>query len=293
MRPGEAPRRWAPGLWGVAVPTATLAPWTSTTAYLVGGDGVGWLVDPGGEGPTAFAAVEALLAAAGTRTLKGVLLTHTHPDHLLGLADVALRRGVDDVRVHPAGLARVRERVPLPAGVRVAALAPDRRLTAGPVVVQAIATPGHARDHLAFWLRDDRVLLAGDLVAGEGSTWVGLPDGDVDDYLASLATAAALDPRCVAPAHGPVREDGTRVLDEARAHRLARERALLDALRGGAAGLAHLREAVYPGLDAAAHDLAERSLLAHLRKLLRERRVVHLGTDETGPYARDARAGTA
>ena len=286
---GEPPRRWAAGLWGVAVPSPTLAPWNTTTAYLIGAEGVGWIVDPGGAGSDAGAAIDAMLAASGTRTLKGVLLTHTHRDHVAGVADLARRHGVDDVRVHPAGVSRLVDLAGAAAKVRIRALTPGRRLTAGPVVVEAVATPGHARDHLAFWIDGARALVAGDIVAGEGSTWVGLPDGDVTEYLGSLAAAAALAPRLVAPAHGPVREDGPRVLDEARAHRLARERAVLAALRAGIGDLAGLREAVYPGLEAAAHDLAERSLLAHLRKLLHERRVVHLGAGETGPYAPDPR----
>lgn len=280
MNPGDGARRCADGLWGISVPSATLAPWSSTHAYLVGGAGVGWLVDPGGAGAEADAAIDALLRSAGVRELKGILLTHTHRDHVAGVDGALRRHGPTDVWVHPAGLGR------LPAGVRARPLAPGRRLVAGPSFLVTVATPGHASDHLAFWLPEARALVAGDLVAGRGSTWVGTPDGDVGDYLASLARAAALDPRLVAPAHGPLRSDGRRVLDEARAHRLERERTVWDGLADGPASLAQLRDHVYPGLDPAAHDLAERSVLAHLRKLMRETRVMHLGTDEAGPFAR-------
>jgi endoribonuclease LACTB2 len=276
----DPPRRIAGGLWGVAVPAATLPPWDATNAYLIAGGGVGWLVDPGGDGPPAEAAIAALVAAAGVRTLKGVLLTHTHADHVAGVAGVARRHGATDVLVHPAGLRR------LPPGATGRALMPGRRLVAGPVVVQALETPGHASDHLAFWLEEERAVVAGDLVAGRGSTWVGLPDGDVVDYLASLERIAALAPRVVAPGHGPIRWDGGAVLDEARAHRLAREREVWTALASGPATLVRLREAIYPGLDVAVHDLAERSLLAHLHKLMRETRVMHLGADARGPFAR-------
>ncbi len=280
MNPGEDARRCAEGLWAISVPSDTLAPWTSTHAYLVGDAGVGWLIDPGGAGAEADAAVDALLRAAGVRHLKGILLTHTHPDHVAGVAGALRRHGPVDVWVHPAGLGR------LPPGVSGKPLGPDRRLVAGPRFLTTVATPGHASDHLAYWLPETRALVAGDLVAGRGSTWVGTPDGDVADYLASLARAAALDPRLVAPAHGPLRTDGRQVLDEAREHRLERERAIWDGLADGPATLAHLREQVYPGLDPAAHDLAERSVLAHLRKLMRETRVMHLGTDAEGPFAR-------
>jgi len=280
MTPGEGARRCAAGLWGISVPSDTLAPWTSTHAYLVGDAGVAWLIDPGGAGPEADAAVDALLRAAAVRHLKGVLLTHSHRDHVAGVAGVLRRHGPVDVWIHPAGVGR------LPPEVPARPLTPGRRLVAGPHFLVAIGTPGHASDHLAFWLPEARALVAGDLVAGRGSTWVGTPDGDVADYLASLARAAALDPRLVAPGHGPLRNDGTAVLDEARAHRLERERAVWEGLAGGPTSLARLREHVYPGLEPAAHDLAERSLLAHLRKLMRETRVMHLGTDAEGPFAR-------
>jgi glyoxylase-like metal-dependent hydrolase (beta-lactamase superfamily II) len=280
MNPGEGARRLAGGLWGISVPSDTLAPWTSTHAYLVGAAGVGWLIDPGGAGAEADAAVDALLRAAGVRAVKGILLTHTHRDHVAGVAGVLQRHGPVGVWAHPAGLAR------LPPGVSGRPLGPERRLVAGPHFLVAVETPGHASDHLAFWLPEARALVAGDLVAGRGSTWVGTPDGDVGDYLASLARAAALDPILVAPGHGPVRSDGRRVLDEARTHRLERERAVWDGLAAGPASLARLREHVYPGLDPTAHDLAERAVLAHLRKLMRETRVMHLGTDAEGPFAR-------
>jgi endoribonuclease LACTB2 len=280
MNVGDPPRHVAPSVWAVAVPTATLPPWRATNAFVVGGGGVGWLVDPGGHGPEAEAALDALLAAAGVRTLKGVLLTHTHADHVGGVLGVLARHGLSDVLVHPAGIAR------LPVGVAGRPLAPGRRLVAGPAVVQAIATPGHASDPLAFWLDDDRVALVGDLVAGRGSTWVGVPDGDVADHLASLARIAALDPAIVAPSHGPLRDDGRTVLDDARTHRLDRERAIWAALAGGPATLDALEAAVYPDLEPAAAAFARRSLLAHLQKLMRETRVAHLGDDERGPFAR-------
>jgi endoribonuclease LACTB2 len=279
LNPGEPPQRLAAGLWVAAVPVVTLPPWRATNAYLIGAAGVGWLVDPGGDGPEAAAAIAALLTAAGVRTLKGVLLTHTHRDHAAGVA-TALRLGASDVLVHPSGLGR------LPVGVVGRPLSPGRRLVAGPTTLQAIATPGHASDHLAFWLGEERAVVVGDLVAGRGSTWVGWPDGDVAAYLGSLARVAALDPRLVAPGHGPVRHDGAAVLHEARVHRLERERELWAALGTGPATVDTLREAIYPDLDAAVHDFAERSLLAHLHKLMRETRVMHLGQDERGPFAR-------
>lgn len=282
MKPGDPPARFGPALWGVAVATRTLPPWPATNVYVIGTNGVAWLVDPGAGDAAALAALDDLLAAAGVRTLKGVLLTHGHADHVEGLAAAAGRYGVDVVFAHPAAVARWRG----PEAVRP--LDDGRRLVAGGAVIEALATPGHAPDHLAFAVQDGAgdALVAGDLVAGRGSVWVGAPEGDVATYLASLARAVARGARVVAPGHGPVRTDGVAVFDEARRHRLDRERSLWHALADGPRGLAELRDAVYGDLDPRLVDLAERSLLAHLQKLMHETRVSHVGADERGPYAR-------
>jgi glyoxylase-like metal-dependent hydrolase (beta-lactamase superfamily II) len=266
----------------VALATRTLPPWPATNAYLVGTAGVAWLVDPGAGDAEALAALEALVAAAEVRTLKGVLLTHAHPDHVDGVAAALTRFGLDAVLAHPRALGR------LPSGVPARALQGGRRLVAGGAVVDAIETPGHASDHLAFGVEAEgaRTLVAGDLVAGSGSVWVGVPDGDVAAYLASLERAAAWGPDGVAPGHGPVRDDGAAVLDEARRHRLAREAAVWSALAGGPVRLDVLRTRVYGALAPEVTDLADRALLAHLAKLMHETRVDHVGTDPEGPYAR-------
>jgi endoribonuclease LACTB2 len=280
----------APGVWCAEVPAHTLAPWTHTRAAVLGTGGVGWLVDPGGAGAEAAAAVDALLRASGVRTLKGILLTHNHRDHIEGVEGVLARHGPLPVLLHPAGTRRLAERLPEVATIP---LEGGRRLMGGGEVIEALHTPGHASDHLAFWLPGSRTLIAGDLVSGRGSTWVGTPDGDVTAYLASLARATALAPALIVPAHGPLRHDGGAVLDAARGHRLAREREIWRALGAGGMGLAGLREGLYPELPSVARDFADRAILAHLLKLMREGRVMHAGEDSQGPYLRSPGAELA
>ena len=281
MSPEPAPLEdVAEGVVRAPLAARTLPPFTHTNAYVVAADGVGIVVDPGAGDEAALATLRAALVRARVDEPKGVLLTHTHPDHVGGVA--ALRTLWPDLQVWaPAGELGRCDPAWRAVGVRH-----GRRLTLGDAVVTLVGTPGHALDHVAVWWEERRVLLAGDLVAGEGSVWVGLPDGDVATYLASLERAAALEPAVVAPAHGPVRRDGATVLLEARRHRLAREAGVLAVLAEGPADLSALRAQLYPALDPAAHDLAERAILAHLAKLLRERRVMHVGGDPSGPYTR-------
>lgn len=284
MTAGDPPVRVGPTVWGVPLATRTLPPWDATNAYVVAHDGVGWLIDPGAGDATALEALTALFAAAGVHTLKGILVTHAHPDHVEGLEAAVARWRLDAVFAHPLALPQ------LPAALPLRPLQDARRLMAGSSVVEALATPGHAPDHLAFVVDDGtaRTLVAGDLVAGRGSIWVGTPDGDVAAYLDSLTRAAARAPDAVAPGHGPVRHDGGVVLDEARRHRLAREGDVWAVLAAGPRTLTELRVAIYGDLDPTVAAFADRSLLAHLRKLMHETRVDHVGADERGPYARRA-----
>ncbi|MBA2668088.1 MAG: MBL fold metallo-hydrolase [Trueperaceae bacterium] len=276
-RPLPDVERVAPGAWRLEAAVATLPPFDTVNTYVIAHSGVAVVVDPGGERSEAADATRRTIALAGA-TLKAIVLTHTHADHLAGVD--RLLEGERDVAVyaHPRELQR------LDPAWRATGLAHGRRLTVGDEVVETVHTPGHSPGHIALWLSTQRLLLAGDLVAGAGSVWIGLPEGDVGEYLESLARAAALEPAVIAPGHGPVRHDGALVLHEARAHRLARERGVLAALRIGPLDLSAIRRALYPDLDAAIVDHAERSVLAHLRKLMRERRVMHVGTDERGPF---------
>jgi hypothetical protein len=78
--------------------------------------------------------------------------------------------------------------------------------------------------------------------------------------------------------------DADRKLADSAAHRLERERQVVAALAGGVETLSGLRQRIYPNLPDGARSLVDRSLLAHLAKLMREMKVVHLGEDTSGPY---------
>ena len=113
---------------------------TGTNSWVVGSDPA-WLVDPGPAIRDHVAAVIAELERRGG--LAGVALTHDHPDHAEAV---------------PA----IRARFP---GARLAAARGDvdRRLRDGERFgpLEAVATPGHAPDHLAFVAGTAALSLAG------------------------------------------------------------------------------------------------------------------------------------
>jgi glyoxylase-like metal-dependent hydrolase (beta-lactamase superfamily II)/8-oxo-dGTP pyrophosphatase MutT (NUDIX family) len=288
-RPDEAnlgPYRrieFRPGVVSLPLPTATLPPATHTNAYLLGrGERV--LIDPGSrdaqEIERLIAAVEA--SAAQGHPVREIWLTHHHPDHVGGLLPVARRLGLP-IRAH----ADTFERLPGLAGAEGIRLGPplvdDERLQlAGgepPMTVRVLHTPGHARGHLCFHDETGRSLVAGDLLSAVSTIVVDPPEGDMDQYLASLERLAELceesapDPVTLFPGHGPPILDGAAALRELIEHRRWREEKILQAWRAGHHEPSELRPLVYDDVPEPAWPLAERQIVAHLERLERAGRL--------------------
>jgi len=270
-------------VWRLPLASDTLPPFDTTNTYIIADGGVAAVVDPGFRDEAGMAGLESALSALGVRFLKSVLLTHTHPDHVAGVASVLSRYGSPAVYTHPLELPRL-----LPELPSVKALTGGRTLMIGDLAVTALHTPGHSPGHLSFHVGSEEVVLAGDLVAQGSSVWVGLPEGNVSHYLDSLDLLMNLPRlRFLGPGHGEVIDRPYRHLTDARAHRLAREEQILMVLEesGRQLSLDQLVGAIYEDLNAGLVESAKATLLAHLSKLMQEMRVLHLGEDIEGPYA--------
>jgi len=228
------------------------------------------VVDPGSGEPDE---IERLLAVVRKREATGagveaVVLTHHHRDHVSGAGAVARALGVP-VRAHAATLSRI---PPLPPGVRGQALADGETIDLAGALLEAVATPGHAPGHLAFLVSPQRALIAGDLVSGLSTILIGLAEGDMDQYLASLARAASLEPAIVLPAHGPPLPAAA--IASTIRHRQEREQRIVAALGSGATrDLASIAEAAYADTPSAAPFLREMQTRSHLERLARTGRV--------------------
>jgi glyoxylase-like metal-dependent hydrolase (beta-lactamase superfamily II) len=232
-----AVERHPEGVVRVRAPNPSPMTLDGTNTYVA----AGWAIDPG---PADESHVEAVLAAA-SGALEGVLLTHTHPDHSAAAGPLAELAG----------------------GVPV--VLPDAEGAVGPF--EAMLTPGHAPDHVCLLLGD--VCFAGDLVMGAGSVFVGPGEGALAAYLDSLRRLRERAPTTIAPGHGPYVWDPAAKLDEYVAHRLERERLLLEALAAGARTTDELLDRAWSDAPPALRPVAALTLQAHLEKLRDEGRL--------------------
>jgi glyoxylase-like metal-dependent hydrolase (beta-lactamase superfamily II) len=209
-----------------------------TNTYLHGADPC-TVIDPGSEDPGHLDAIRAAAAERGGIGL--VLLTHSHADHTAG----ADQLGVEVV---------------LPAGGETHA------------GLRAIATPGHAADHVCF-LSQDGVCFAGDLVLGLGSTIVPPGGGSLAAYMNSLALLRAEEIDLICPGHGPWITDPDAKLAEYVEHREMRERKLLAALSSGERSRAALLAQAWSDIPVELLPMAAMAMEAHLEKLEGEGRL--------------------
>jgi ribonuclease/clavin/mitogillin len=259
----------------------TLPPATHTNCYIVGGDRM-VIIDPGSPYPDQQELLDRAIDRflAGGKKLQEIIITHLHPDHHGGAMHLANKYHLP-VAAHRLTAEAIKDQV------RV-----DRLIEDGDLIelneastglswrLRAMWTPGHARGHLSFYEERTGTLLTGDCVVGSGTVVIAPPEGNMNDYLASLRRFLAL-PRLTAlmPGHGPVLVDGRGKIEEYLEHRFDREREIIEVLIEGARTIPQIVKTVYRDVPESLHKLAEMSVLAHLEKLEGEGRVARHGNE--------------
>jgi glyoxylase-like metal-dependent hydrolase (beta-lactamase superfamily II) len=242
-----------------------------TLSYIIGKGRVA-IVDPGPDDP---AHVTALLEAVRNETVTHIFVTHTHRDHSPAVPAIKAATGATVYAEGPHRAAR-----PLHIGEhnRLDASAdrdfrPDVALKDGEVVigegwtVEAVTTPGHTANHMAYAYKEQDDLFAGDHVMAWATTIVAPPDGAMSDYMASLAKLARRGERVYFPGHGPAIDDAGRFVNYYILHRKAREASILHRLSKGETDIPSIVRAIYIGFDPRLTGAAGLSVLAHLEDL--------------------------
>ena len=133
-----------------------------------------------------------------------------------------------------------------------------------------IHTPGHAIGHLCLRDGEDGTVIAGDMVAGEGTILLEPEEGNLEHYLDSLRRLMSLRPERLLPAHGPVLDDAIATLTEYIQHRLMRTEQIIRALamQNTPTNIMDIVPTIYTQLDPVFFGIAARQLQCHMNWLV-------------------------
>jgi glyoxylase-like metal-dependent hydrolase (beta-lactamase superfamily II) len=261
----------APGVRRILVNNPGAFTFKGTLSYIIGRGKVA-IIDPG---PVDARHTAALLDAVRGETVTHIVITHTHRDHSPGAAALKAATGAPSFGEGPHRPSRdlfIGETARLDAGGDTA-FVPDHRIAHGDIIegdgwaLEAIATPGHTANHMAFALSGTGMLFSGDHVMGWSTSIVAPPDGSMSDYMASLHRLAARSERVYLPGHGDIIRDAPDFVTRYIAHRHGREASILHRLGKGETDLPALVRAIYIGLNPQLVGAAALSTLAHLEDL--------------------------
>ncbi|HMH28951.1 MAG TPA: MBL fold metallo-hydrolase [Steroidobacteraceae bacterium] len=266
LAPGFA-HSLARGVRRIVAGNAGMMTGPGTNTYLLGEREIA-VLDPG---PDEAPHLAAILNSAGA-PIRWIVVTHTHRDHSPLASELARRTGATVIGLPPPHDGRQDETF-----VPQHQPGDGERLILGDLELTAIHTPGHASNCVCYFLASERLLITGDHVLEGVSPVILPPDGNMGDYLKSIDKLFAYDFEKIAPGHGDLMDQGKKVLEALRAHRLAREDKVLRSLaKLSEANLDALIPVVYDDVSADRHQWARLTLQAHLIKLAQEGRVSEL-----------------
>ena len=261
-----------PGVRRVLCDNPSPFTFTGTVSYIVGQGNVA-IIDPG---PDSEPHAKALLDAVRGETVTHIFVTHTHRDHSPNTARIKAATGAT---VYAEGAHRASrpyyesEKISTESGAD-RDFRPDVQVRDGETIsgdgwaLQAVATPGHTANHMAFAWPERKQMFIGDHVMGWSTSIVAPPDGSMVNYMASLQKLTQREENLYFSGHGPEIPDAVRYVHFLIRHREAREASILHRLAKGEADIPTMVRAIYIGIDPRLTGAAGYSVLAHLEDLV-------------------------
>ncbi|KAI9314433.1 beta-lactamase-like protein [Dichotomocladium elegans] len=249
-----------------------------TNTYLLGAGPQKMLIDSG-EGIPEYIPLlkESLKSISSDAFISDIIVTHAHPDHYGGLKDILGStlndgsKGPIQVHKHNGAIAH-RYANDFPHDIKIRPLKDSQIFQLDSVTLRVIHTPGHTKDHCAFWLEEEKSLFTADCILGQGTAVF----EDLSEYLQGLRRLLNLKPKRLYPGHGPVIEDGVAKINEYIEHRLLRERQVIDVLKsdiGKEWTAKDIAGKIYKGLADTLFIAATRGIVLHLLKLEKDGRL--------------------
>ncbi|MGB7286245.1 MAG: MBL fold metallo-hydrolase [Salaquimonas sp.] len=263
----------AAGVQRITAPNAGAFTFHGTNSYIVGKKEVA-VIDPGPVDESGH--YQSLLKALRGKTVSHILVTHTHIDHSPLSMMLSKETGAPIYAQGPHRAARELHLGEINAldasGDRD--FQPDHILSHGDVIegngfaLEAVFTPGHTANHMAFALNESKFLFSGDHVMAWATSIVAPPDGNMAQYMESLNTLLKREETTYFPGHGGRLNKAKEFVRGLRAHRKMRETAVLHRIRQGDRTIQDMVAVIYKETDKRLHGAAALSVFAHIEDLL-------------------------
>jgi glyoxylase-like metal-dependent hydrolase (beta-lactamase superfamily II) len=276
----------APGLRRIVCHNPSPFTFKGTNLYVIGEGNVA-VVDPG---PASGEQLDILAGALKGETITHILLTHCHGDHSgavealkaqTGAITCGMPRAANDPAIGAKGPSGRGFVVPVDFDIP---LQHGSGLGVDGWRVEAIHTPGHAPDHLCFFIPDQNILLSGDHVMGWNTSVVAPPEGHMASYIRALELLLERGETTYFPGHGGPITQPQRFVKALIFHRRWRESEIMDCLRAGLTTIGELVPRIYSGIEPALSGAAAMAVFAQLEYLVEKGMVA---TRKPGPPSMD------
>jgi len=243
----------------------TFPPANRTNSFIIG-DSFKVLIDPS---PKDEVELNKFLKSVNKIGFDAIMLTHHHPDHY-EYSDFIAKKYQVPIYLSEDTYQRIGENYF--NGIKI------HFLKEGDILTQSLGrdifvyhVPGHDEGQLALAPKSMEWFLVGDLIQTIGTVAILEPEGNMQKYFASLSKVMALNPKNIIPSHGIIL-GGIFKIEETLKHRMMRENQIIECLNLNLSEEEMINK-IYPDLEVRLIPYAKKTIQAHLKKIIDEKKV--------------------